>query len=150
MPHKKCRKLSGIPSIKGFKPLALPLDLESAVLLELDEYESLKLMDYENLIHEQAALKMQVSRPTLSRIYENARKKIAKAFVEGKTILIQGGKVSSEQNIFRCSKCGQHFEVEDKGVERFFLCPFCSSDQVVNIQQCFIKGCGCCRKCLNE
>jgi uncharacterized protein len=150
MPQKKCRKLSGIPSIKGFKPLALPLDLENAVLLELDEYESLKLMDFDGLIHEQAATKMQVSRPTLSRIYENARKKIAKAFVEGKTILIQGGTVSSDQNIFRCSQCGQHFAIENERDESSFKCPFCSSDQVVNIQQCFIKGCGCCRKCLNE
>lgn len=150
MPLKKCRKLSGIPTIKGFKPLALPLDLDRTVLLELDEYESLKLMDYEGLIHEQAAAKMQVSRPTLTRIYENARKKIAKAFVEGASILIQGGSVSSDENIFRCSQCGQHFSVENEKETTCMKCPFCSSDEVVNIQQCFIQGCGCCRKCLKE
>lgn len=35
---------------------------------------------------EQAAECMNVSRPTLTRIYEAARKAIAKAFVEGKAI----------------------------------------------------------------
>jgi uncharacterized protein len=150
MPLKKCRRLSGIPRIKGFKPLALPLDLENAVILELDEFEALKLMDYEGLIHEQAAKKMLVSRPTLSRIYENARKKIAKAFVEGKSILIQGGAVSSDQNSYRCSQCGQHFPLETDKDQASLHCPFCSSEEIVNIQQCFITGCGCCRKCLKE
>ncbi len=148
MPLKKCRKLSGIPSVKGFKPLALPMDLDNAIILELDEHEALKLMDYDGMIHEEASKAMNVSRPTLSRIYDNARKKVAKAFVEGKTILIQGGAVELEQEAYRCSTCGFHFD-DDSSVDQINpKCPQCQSKEVVHVLQCFYKGCGCCKKCL--
>jgi len=52
--------------------------------LNFDEYETIRLLDYEGLMQEEAAERMNVSRPTLTRIYENARKTMAKAFVEGK------------------------------------------------------------------
>ncbi len=149
MPLKKCRKLSGIPSVKGFKPLALPMDLEEAIQLELDEYEALKLMDYEGMIHEQAAQAMHVSRPTLSRIYESARKKVAKAFVEGKGILIQGGAVDLDQQTYRCTQCGSQFQIESGKNDPDYLCPSCQSPDIAPISQCFYQGCGYCKKCFS-
>ena len=48
-----------------------------------DDTEAVRLLDYEGLMQEEAADRMNISRP-LTRIYENARKTIAQAFVEGK------------------------------------------------------------------
>ena len=43
---------------------------------------------------ETAAGEMGVSRPTVTRIYASARKKIAQALAEGKAIHIEGGPIS--------------------------------------------------------
>ncbi len=59
------------------------------------------------MTQEEAAEHMNVSRPTLTRIYESARKAIAKALVEGKMILIEGGNIEFEQHWFRCKCCYQ-------------------------------------------
>mgnify|MGYP003590755805 FL=1 len=80
--------------MKGFKPFGIPTKSLSSVVLLYDEYESIRLLDYEGLTQEQAAERMGVSRPTLTRIYEKARQTMAQAMVEGKMILIEGGNVS--------------------------------------------------------
>ena len=61
------------------------------VVLLYEEYEALRLADYDALKHDEAAVKMKVSRPTFARIYENVRKKIAKAFVESRPIKFDAG-----------------------------------------------------------
>lgn len=89
----------------GYKPFGIPArNLESLTLL-MEEYEAIKLLDYEGLTQEQAAVKMNVSRPTLTRIYEQARRTVAAAFVEGKMILIDGGNVDFGKPWFRCRRC---------------------------------------------
>ncbi len=91
MPNRRrSRKVTMPPLMEGFKPFGIPMkDLEPVVLL-FEEYEALRLADYENLTQEEAAVRMNVSRPTFTRIYDKARKNIARAFIEGKAILIQG------------------------------------------------------------
>jgi hypothetical protein len=48
---------------------------------------------------------MGVSRPTYIRIYASALQKIAKAFVEGRLIFIEGGKVYFDSDWYRCNTC---------------------------------------------
>lgn len=50
-------------------------------------------MDRENLSQQQCATRMQVSRPTVARMYENVRKKLAEALTEGKSIHLAGGDI---------------------------------------------------------
>lgn len=76
-----------------------------SIVVHYDEFEAVRLLDYEGLMQEQAAEMMQVSRPTLTRIYESARRKIARAFVEGKMITIEGGNVEFSGEWFRCKRC---------------------------------------------
>ena len=64
-----------------------------AVALTLDEYESIRLMDREGLTHGQCAEVMQVSRTTVTEIYAAARKKLAEALVDGRPLVIGGGRV---------------------------------------------------------
>ncbi len=152
MPHKKCRNLSGIPCIKGFRPIAQPMNFDQAVLLELDEYEAIKLLDYQGMIHEEAAKAMNISRPTLTRIYDTARKKVAKAFVEGKGMIIQGGAVKIEQKTYQCNTCGKYFHLatQPESKEYSLECPLCKSKEVSPASKCFLKGCGHCLKCFDQ
>ena len=90
---KKNRKISHPPLMQGFKPFGIPRNRLGAVTLLYDEYEAIRLLDYEGLNQDQAAERMNVSRPTRTRIYEQARKIIAQALVEGQMINIEGGNV---------------------------------------------------------
>ncbi len=120
---KQYRKMVSPPLMKGYKPFGIPrVELES-VTLSYDEYEAIRLLDYEGLMQEQASEQMNISRPTLTRIYENARKTIAKAFVEGKMILIEGGNVDFGRQWFRCRKC---YKLID-GAENHVPCKNCVS-----------------------
>ncbi|MCD8220919.1 MAG: DUF134 domain-containing protein [Clostridiales bacterium] len=64
-----------------------------SVNLTCDEYEVIRLLDYEHQTQEQCARKMDISRPTVTRIYEEARRKIADTLVNGKRLTIGGGDV---------------------------------------------------------
>ena len=92
---KLIRKINHHPVVSGFKPYGFLPDkkVSGSVFLHYEEYESIRLCDYEKLSQQEASVYMNVSRPTLSRIYTSARNKIAQAFVEGKRLIIEGGKV---------------------------------------------------------
>ena len=91
--------------MEGFKPFGISMtDLEPAILL-FEEYESMRLADYLGLTQEQAAEKMNVSRPTFTRIYEKTRRTIAQAFVEGKAIFIEGGNYHTDDCWYKCEHC---------------------------------------------
>jgi predicted DNA-binding protein (UPF0251 family) len=102
---KRNRTIVNPPTMEGFKPFGIPMtDLEPVILL-FEEYESIRLSDYEGLTQEQSAERMNVSRPTFTRIYEKARRTIAQAFVEGKAIFIEGGNYHTEDSWYRCEQC---------------------------------------------
>ena len=106
MPNKKKHKKVGLPPpMEGFKPFGIPLKNIDPVVLLVEEYEAIRLTDYENLSQSEAAMKMSISRPTFTRLYDKARKNIAKAFVEGKAIFIQGGTYISDDYWYKCLDC---------------------------------------------
>jgi predicted DNA-binding protein (UPF0251 family) len=109
--------------MEGFKPFGISCEKSGKVMLLFEEYESIRLTDYDGMTQEEAAAQMQVSRPTFTRIYEQARKTIAKAFVEGKAIAITGGDARFEKQWYRCRKC--HKLVE--GLENHIRCEGCTS-----------------------
>ncbi len=117
------------PSMEGYKPFGIPLrELESVDLL-FEEYEALRLADYENLTQEEAAKIMNISRPTFTRLYDKARKNIAKAFVEGKAIIIRGGTYITDNYWYKCSDCNK-ITVTDKPITN---CSECNSDNITQI-----------------
>ncbi len=97
----------------------------------LEEYEALKLCDYDMLNHELASHAMQVSRPTFTRVYSAARQKIAKAFVEGRPIAIEGGKVYFDSNWYHCKSCDCFFNNPEMD-KKITACPLCGSDRFSN------------------
>ena len=120
---KQERKICNPPLMQGFKPYGISRKLLSSVSLLLDEYESIRLLDYEGMNQDQAAVQMNVSRPTLTRIYEKARKTIAQALVEGNMIVIEGGNVQFKKQWFRCKRC---FKLIG-GLENHIKCKDCKT-----------------------
>ena len=103
--RKRHRMIGGIPMWRRFVPVGVPGQVTGQVMLALDEFEALRLVDYEGLDQETAAGRMGVSRPVLSRILKNARYKVASALVEGAEIVVEGGPVQFAQNFYRCVRC---------------------------------------------
>jgi uncharacterized protein len=85
---KKHRCVKCNPTAYYFKPRAIPLSELEEVILGIDELESMRLVDYQALSHEQAATQMNISRATLGRIIEKARNKVVDAILHGKAIKI--------------------------------------------------------------
>lgn len=86
----KCRKVCHFPQILEFAPVKAVIEKEP-VILSVDEYESIRLIDKEGLSQEQCGAFMQIARTTVQRIYENARKKLADSIVDGRPLRIEGG-----------------------------------------------------------
>ena len=90
MPRKqRCRWIGGYPDHWEFSPEEVS-DKEP-VVLSLDEFETIRLLDREGLTQEQSAERMGIARTTVTAIYESARRKVAEALVDGKRLLIRGG-----------------------------------------------------------
>jgi uncharacterized protein len=117
------RKISNPPKMKGFRPYGMPMCKVEPVILKLEEYESIRLVNYEKLSQEKAAELMDVSRPTFTRIYNRALKQIALSFVEGKSIEIEGGNYTMEKEWYRCKKCYKLIE----GLENHLKCKDCKA-----------------------
>lgn len=79
--QKITRECSFKPLFRHFGPLS---KFQNGVMeLNCDEMEAIFLMDYQGLYQEDAAVQMNISRPTLSRIIKSARQKIATALIRG-------------------------------------------------------------------
>ena len=87
----KCRRICSVPRITRFDAAGEPHS--EPVTIGLDELEVLRLLDRENLSQQQCAARMQVSRATVARMYQNVRKKLAEALTEGKSIHLAGGDI---------------------------------------------------------
>lgn len=87
---KKCRKVCHFPKILEFLPARTDVQ-QDPILLTVDEYETIRLIDREGFSQEACGEWMQVARTTVQKIYESARKKLAEALVEGVPLRIEGG-----------------------------------------------------------
>lgn len=133
---KTIRKVLNPPIIKGFKPYGQGNNSAETASISLlyEEYEALRLCDYDMYNHIQASSAMGVSRPTFTRIYGSARQKIAQAFVEGRQIIIEGGKVYFDSDWYHCSKCHCFFNNPERDIEITNF-PLCKSNSIANYDQ---------------
>jgi predicted DNA-binding protein (UPF0251 family) len=93
----RIRRIFFQPHIRHFKPAGVPIASLDETILSFGEVEVIRLIDYENTEQSKAAKQMKISQPTLSRILNSARKKLADAVVNGKAIKLQGGKFQMVQ-----------------------------------------------------
>ena len=105
---RKCRRICRYPETLAFHPES---GAREEILLAVEEFEALRLMDREGLSQEETARRMNVARTTVQQIYASARKKLADALVEGRSIRIGGGDFALCQERF-CETCFKdHFSM---------------------------------------
>ncbi|HPC38939.1 MAG TPA: DUF134 domain-containing protein [Exilispira sp.] len=86
---KKKRFCRFLDNEKIYKPIGYPMHNLEIVEIEIDEFESIRLCDFENLSQIEAADKMRISRGTVQRLLEKARYKILDALINNKIIRIK-------------------------------------------------------------
>lgn len=107
---RKCRKVCQLPRHQCFYPLT-GSENENPVILSVDEYETIRLIDKEGFSQEECGSYMRIARATVQQIYTNARKKLAVALVDGHPIRIEGGDYqlcNGEEEQCDCGGCHKH------------------------------------------
>ena len=119
---QRCRRICREPQFAAFSPEGK--QSVSTVILSVDEFEALRLVDYEKKTHEQCAAQMDISRSTVTGIYESARYKLSDALVNGKRLEIAGGTYRVCDGSAGCC-CGDPCEIpEPKGTIRRIAVPY--------------------------
>lgn len=128
---RKCRMICALPKNGRFGPLPDTEDCggrtgvgttgsdeektsfggktEGGLIMGLDEYETIRLIDLLGCTQEECAEQMGVARTTVQAVYNSARQKLASSLVEGKELLIQGGDYTLCTHSGDCCRqhCGQ-------------------------------------------
>ena len=102
---RKCRRVCFLPEAKEFTPKNGQENVEP-VILKIDEYEAIRLIDKEGLSQEECSQSMEVARTTVQQIYTDARKKLALCLVEGLPLKIEGGDYRLCEEDELCCRCG--------------------------------------------
>lgn len=108
---RKWRKVCCLPESNLFGPLNAPNLNSEIIIMTVEEYETLRLIDLEGMMQEECAEKMNVARTTVQRIYNDARKKLAESLVNGNILKIEGGdyKLCDESEpMHGCGRCRRH------------------------------------------
>jgi predicted DNA-binding protein (UPF0251 family) len=92
----KRRRIRGNPQSTFFKPAGMRNQYLEKVVLELSEFEALRLSDVEELSQQDCSKQMHISQSTFNRILASARKKVSEALVYGKSIMIQESTTEDE------------------------------------------------------
>ncbi len=82
-----CR--SNLPAANSFIPDGA--DTAETIILNIDEYETIRLLDGEGLTQQECAQRMGIARTSVQAIYESARQKLADLLIHGKRLHIEGG-----------------------------------------------------------
>lgn len=87
----KSRRICAKPVCCKFSPESGKKHSTRCIVMTLDEYEAIRLIDYEGMTQEQCAQQMNISRTTAQSVYSSARQKTAQCLVEGAELKIDGG-----------------------------------------------------------
>ena len=88
---RKWRRVCDLPDINLFGPLNGKVAVGDFIIMTVEEYETIRLIDFEGMMQEECAARMNVARTTVQKIYNDARKKVAEALVNGRALKIEGG-----------------------------------------------------------
>lgn len=90
---RKCRRICSLPENILFGPIGSTVreSMGETVVMSVDEYETIRLIDLEDYTQEECAQQMKVARTTIQAVYNQARRKLADALINGKDLCIQGG-----------------------------------------------------------
>jgi uncharacterized protein len=91
--RRKLRWVEFDPEATYFKPRGIAISELKEISLAVDEIESIRLADLEQIEQTEAAKKMKISQSTFQRILTLAHRKIAEALVKGYAIKVKGGEI---------------------------------------------------------
>jgi len=140
---QKSRIVLRPPVFSMFRPNGVPPSILKEVNLSIDEFEAIRLADYEKLEHEEASELMGISRSTFTRLIETARNKMSIFIVEGTLLSISGGNIQFNRNIIKCNECGAFSDAEIESENS--RCTACGSENITSLADFFGHG-KCCRK----
>ncbi|MCG3720938.1 DUF134 domain-containing protein [Vibrio cincinnatiensis] len=83
------RQICGFPAQSCFKPNGIPMAQLEAVSIQADEFEALRLVDYQGMQQQEAAIVMGISRQTLANLVKSARRKVSDCLLHGKALLME-------------------------------------------------------------
>lgn len=86
-------------------------NLLPVVVMTVEEYETIRLIDRQGFSQEECGNYMHIARTTVQQIYADARKKLADALVDGAPLRIEGGNYrlcSGEEEFCACGGCPRH------------------------------------------
>ena len=107
---RKCRKVCCLPKVSEFMP-ACGASEENCVVMTVDEYETIRLIDRKNFSQEECGKYMHIARTTVQQIYDSARKKLAEVVVDGRALRIEGGEYrlcDGTEQVCECGGCPKH------------------------------------------
>ena len=106
---RKWKKVCSLPESNLYGALNGPRGDSKVILMSVEEYETIRLIDLERLTQEECSIRMQAARTTIQRIYTLARTKVAESLVNGCILKIEGGDYQlCDRNVRPCGKecCG--------------------------------------------
>ncbi len=89
---RKYRKVCRKPDCTHFGPKDHTIDTDT-VKLSIDEYEVIRLIDFNKMTQEECARQMNIARTTVQKMYDEARHKLAKFLVQSASLQIEGGEI---------------------------------------------------------
>ncbi|MDD2534332.1 MAG: DUF134 domain-containing protein [Eubacteriales bacterium] len=101
----KWRRVCCLPANTEYGPSNRPINLNDYINMTVDEYETIRLIDLEELTQEECSVQMRIARTTVQRIYQDARHKIAESLVLGKHLRIEGGEYEINSGSCRAKNC---------------------------------------------
>lgn len=112
---RKRRRVCGLPNHRVFGPINNNFNGEP-IILSVEEYEVIRLIDLEGLEQEECAERMDVARSTVQRMYSEAKRKVADSIVNGKMLRIEGGDyILCELDRNKCVPCNRGGHRHRKG-----------------------------------
>jgi len=105
---RKCRRVCCMPDSQSFGPLDSAPCERRTIVMTVDEFETIRLIDLEGLSQEECAIRMEVARTTVQAIYNSARVKLAECLVKGIRLNISGGDYTlcdAEPSSCGCGHC---------------------------------------------
>ncbi|WP_138264093.1 NifB/NifX family molybdenum-iron cluster-binding protein [[Clostridium] hylemonae] len=111
----KSRRVGSMPRCLHFTASGSP---RNGINLSVEEFETIRLMDYSGMTQAQCAVQMHVSRATIQSLYTQARKKLARFLVEGTYLDISGGDYTVCADSRDGYSCSRHMKInDDKGAD---------------------------------
>ncbi len=126
---EKCKRVCSEPANIKFFSQVMP-DNGTEESLTIEQFETIRLIDYVGLTQEQCATQMNVARTTVQRLYTDARYKLAEFLVKGATLTLRGGNYQVCEHGERCCQnyscprmtCGCTGEFDSTCCETYHTC----------------------------